>query len=89
MCCYNSLLSKKTFSALVNLINNKEDLIILDPFLDDNKSWFKENSSKGIKIPIGYAPDSNVDFIIGHNTTNYNALIGGGVGSGKSVLLHN
>lgn len=86
---YYSLLSKKTFSSLVNLINNKEDLIILDPFLDDNKSWFKENSSKGIKIPIGYAPDSNVDFIIGHNTTNYNALIGGGVGSGKSVLLHN
>ena len=84
-----SLLSKKTFSSLVNLINKKEDLIILDPFLDDNKSWFKESSLKGIKIPIGYAPDSNVDFIIGHNTTNYNALIGGGVGSGKSVLLHN
>ena len=86
---YYSLLSKKTFSSLVNLINNKEDLIILDPFLEDNKSWFKESSLKGIKIPIGYAPDSNIDFIIGHNTTNYNALIGGGVGSGKSVLLHN
>ena len=84
-----SLLSKKTFSALVNIINNKEDLVKLDPFIDDYKSWFNENSSKGIKVPVGYAADSNIDFIIGHNTTNYNALIGGGVGSGKSVLLHN
>ena len=84
-----SLLSKKTFSALVNIINNKEDLVILDPFIDDDKFWFNENSSKGIKVPLGYAADSNIEFIIGHNTTNYNALIGGGVGSGKSVLLHN
>ena len=84
-----SLLSKKIFSSLVKEVNNKKDLVKLDPFIEDKRSWFQENSSKGIKIPIGYAPDGNVDFIIGHNTTNYNALIGGGVGSGKSVLLHN
>ena len=84
-----SLLPKKIFSALVNNINEKEDLIILDPFIEEESLWFQENTSKGIKVPIGYAPDGNIDLIIGHNTTNYNVLIGGGVGSGKSVLLHN
>ena len=83
------LLSKKLFSSLINQINNKKDLIKLDPFIDEKKTWFKHNSFDGIRVPIGYAPDNDVELIIGHNTTNYNVLIGGGVGSGKSVLLHN
>ena len=38
---------------------------------------------------IGYSSDKKLDLVIGHGTPNYNVLIGGGVGSGKSVLLHN
>ncbi|MDC1375864.1 FtsK/SpoIIIE domain-containing protein, partial [bacterium] len=83
------LLSKKLFSSLVNKINNKKNLIKLDPFINEKETWFKQNSSEGIRAPIGYAPDKNIELIIGHGTTNYNVLIGGGVGSGKSVLLHN
>lgn len=85
----SDLLPKKLFSSLVNYLNNKKDLIELDPFIEKEIFWFKQNSSEGIKVPIGHAASDNIELIIGHDTTNYNVLIGGGVGSGKSVLLHN
>ena len=61
----------------------------MNPFIEKEIFWFKQNSSEGIKVPIGHAASDNIELIIGHDTTNYNVLIGGGVGSGKSVLLHN
>ena len=83
------LLSKKVLTSIVNNINSKDVSINLDPFIETKNQWFKSKSNEGLKVPVGYGSDKKLDLVIGHGTPNYNVLIGGGVGSGKSVLLHN
>lgn len=51
--------------------------------------WFSRKSNKGISIPIGWRGDELINFTLGLGSDNYGALIGGNVGSGKSILLHN
>lgn len=50
-----------------------------------------ESSSKhnGIRVPIGTCAGRQFQFVLGHDSGVYHALIGGTTGSGKSVLLHN
>ena len=85
----SNLLSKKVLASMVNNINNKDVSINLDPFIETENQWFKSKSNEGLRVPIGYSSDKKLDLVIGHGAPNYNVLIGGGVGSGKSVLLHN
>jgi hypothetical protein len=51
----------------------------------------KENSdiNEGIKIPIGVHRNKTFYFRLGHDTSNYHAIIGGHSGKGKTVLLDN
>ncbi len=85
----SSLLPKKLLSSIINNINTKDTSVSLEPFIEPKKDWFNSKSNEGLKVPIGYSSDKKLDLVIGHGTPNYNVLIGGGVGSGKSVLLHN
>ena len=51
--------------------------------------WWTSNSSKGICVPIGRQRGAEIqEFALGGDRVVYNALVGGGVGTGKTVLLH-
>ncbi len=47
------------------------------------------DSKDGVRIPIGKLSGQTFYFTFGHETTNYNAIIGGQSGKGKTVLLNN
>ena len=46
----NIVYFQKKHFALVNIINNKEDLVKLDPFIDDYKSGLMKIHQKGSKF---------------------------------------
>lgn len=50
--------------------------------------WWSKESSRGVRIPIGKSGSEVQEFILGEDKIVHNALIGGSVGTGKSVLLH-
>ena len=82
-------LNKKTKAALIKQIASRASEVLQPSFIEPSSSWHTQNSSDGLVVPVGYAGSSTFEFKIHQGTTNYNVLIGGGVGSGKSVLLHN
>lgn len=54
------------------------------------KPAFDRTSSEGVSVALGLTPAGNpISLDLSTTSGNYNALVGGGVGSGKSVLLHN
>lgn len=71
----------------------KQTLISFDNYLEDlikNGGYWKGDTRKGIKIPIGKRPvDETVYFEFGNDTSDYFAMVGGRPGYGKTVLLHN
>lgn len=75
-----------------NLVNNeinKSDIIELDLESSNTEMWRKD-ASKGIEVPIGLNQSGEIlNFILGHDSNVEHALIGGGTGSGKTILLHN
>ena len=75
--------------AFIESLAARIQLADVSPFIDQEDKWHTESSADGLVVPIGRANDKKFSLTIGHGTTNYNVLIGGGVGSGKSVLLHN
>ena len=55
----------------------------------DNELWTK-SAANGIVVPIGKTEDDRtINFQLGGGSDVYHALIGGAIGKGKSVLLHN
>ena len=72
----------------LNKMAEETNTITLDVIQDYDDAW-KNDSSLGVKIPIGITQSNEtIDFIFGFNSDVYHALIGGSTGSGKSVLLH-
>ena len=55
--------------------------------LEENRIW-TEDASRGVSIPIGKQGIEEVFFTLG-NDDKIHALVGGGTGSGKTILLHN
>jgi hypothetical protein len=52
-------------------------------------AWWTGNTSNGICVPIGRQRGAGIqEFVLGEDRVVYNALVGGAVGSGKTVLLH-
>jgi len=51
------------------------------------KTW-KGSTIYGIDVPIGKSRGNQVNLRLGNPETVYNALIGGAVGTGKTILLH-
>ena len=52
-------------------------------------AWWTGNSSEGICVPIGRRSGAEIqEFALGGDRVVYNALVGGAVGTGKTVLLH-
>lgn len=85
---YVPLDARKRVEYIGSLINRVET-VESRSFIQTEEEWFKESSIDGLTVPIGRSNGKKFDLLIGNGTTNYNILIGGGVGSGKSVLLHN
>lgn len=54
----------------------------------DGDDFWKSSTSDGINVPIGKSGSSLVNFILGKPEIVYNALVGGAVGTGKTILLH-
>lgn len=53
------------------------------------KDWWTGNSGMGIRVPIGLQSGAKIqEFVLGEDRTVFNALVGGAVGSGKTVLLN-
>ena len=93
----NHLLSdEKTLKIVINKLRKgikeaDKTTILLDDehmgvFPKEN-DWFKENSQRGLEIPIGIHGANNVQHL-SFGTKAYHALIIGQIGSGKSSLLH-
>ena len=55
----------------------------------DESSIWKSSTHKGITVPVGRTAGQIVNFTLGNEAVVHNALIGGAVGTGKTVLLHN
>lgn len=55
---------------------------------DEEMIW-KGSGHRGITVPIGRTSGHVVNFTLGNEAVVHNALIGGAVGTGKTVLLHN
>jgi hypothetical protein len=53
------------------------------------EQWWTSDASNGLEIPVGRAGAKTVQFILGGESIVHNALIGGAVGTGKTVILHN
>lgn len=51
--------------------------------------FWTQDSGRGISVPIGRSPRVPQHFTLGNGTIVHNALVGGAVGTGKTVLLHN
>lgn len=56
--------------------------------IDEPLVW-KSSTHKGLTVPVGRTAGKIVNFTFGDEAGVCNALIGGSVGSGKTVLLHN
>lgn len=56
--------------------------------LPDAVTRWKGDASLGITVPLGRRGTDLVEFTLGSGGLTYNALIGGAVGTGKTVLLH-
>lgn len=74
-----------TFQAFAAAINSAKDSIKID-----EKDIWSKNSSKGLRVPVGVDSNGRVfELVLGEEGMVHNVLIGGGVGSGKTILLHN
>lgn len=52
-------------------------------------AWWTGNSSEGICVPIGRQRGAEIqEFALGGDRVVHNAMVGGAVGTGKTVLLH-
>lgn len=80
-----------------NGMKQKEVVYTLDPWIEDLKKrnlvW-SGDTSDGIKVPIGFiTPTKTFDFYLANDRdskcNDYFALVAGGMGSGKTVFLHN
>ncbi len=49
---------------------------------------WRQSTSDGISVPLGRAGSREVELRLGGGGLTFNALIGGAVGTGKTVLLH-
>ena len=55
----------------------------------EEDAWWTGNTSEGICVPIGRQRGAEVqEFALGGDRVVHNALVGGAVGTGKTVLLH-
>lgn len=81
----------------INGIQPKEVSYSLDGWIEDLKKrslvW-SGDTSDGIKVPIGFVtPTQTFDFYLANDRdsacNDYFALVAGGMGSGKTVFLHN
>ena len=54
----------------------------------EKNRWWKCYSQRGLCIPIGKAAAITQELVFGEGRMTHNALVGGKVGSGKSILLH-
>lgn len=73
--------------------NVKQQIVSLDAYNEElikTDRYWKGNTAKGFRVPIGFtSPVEKVFFEFGGNTVDYFAIIGGRPGYGKTVLLHN
>jgi hypothetical protein len=85
-----SYLSAAAKLCFKHLSKKKQERVFLP--LPNNDTWsstvWKENAAKGIGGPIGKAKGELVNFQLGEPAVVFNALVGGAVGTGKSVLLN-
>lgn len=88
----------ENINYLINFLNEiaknvKPTIISLDNYFDTlikKRQYWKENSTNGLKIPIGFINPREKHYLeFGNKTADYFALIGGLPGQGKTVLLHN
>jgi len=80
----------KLFLEQINQVYLKTSTIKgeIDSFWDNDKFW-KESSSDGISVPIGWDSNENIiNFEIGFEYSEHHTLIGGRSGSGKSNLVN-
>lgn len=78
-------------SAVVDFINNQArsgQNKKVRVSVDESSIW-KSSTHKGISVPVGRTTSQIVNFTLGNEAVVHNALIGGAVGTGKTVLLHN
>lgn len=55
----------------------------------EDGAWWTGNTSEGICVPIGRRSGAEIqEFALGGDRVVHNALVGGAVGTGKTVLLH-
>lgn len=55
----------------------------------EDDAWWTGNTSEGLCVPIGRQRGAEVqEFALGGDRVVHNALVGGAVGTGKTVLLH-
>lgn len=81
---------------LLDLINKKKEKKRVVSFehhysklIKEDDLW-KENSTDGLNIPIGYINPQKIQYLeFGRSTQDFFGLIGGLPGTGKTVLLHN
>lgn len=50
--------------------------------------WWTGDTRSGLRVPIGKAGPDIQEFVLGEDRMVHNSLVGGAVGSGKTVLLH-
>ncbi|WP_299826000.1 FtsK/SpoIIIE domain-containing protein [uncultured Pontibacter sp.] len=90
----NYTVSYNTLPQIQHLINNINEEVnkVVTLKVDLNKrlgDYWQEDSSYGVKIPVGQTGMNVQHFELGGESNVHHALIGGATGFGKSVLLHN
>lgn len=81
---------QRLFEEITETLDQSENITldIMSEMNEDN--FWKEDASKGIRMPIGMQNASTMQYFhIGDGPNVHHVLIGGSTGSGKSVLLHN
>lgn len=84
------LVSKLAARCLNHLQKRAPEPVHFD--LPNQENWesirWKESAAAGIDLPIGKSLGNQINLKLGFSGSIHNALIGGAVGSGKTVLLH-
>lgn len=83
---YNDKFTLKLDRADIN--PEKLNLTIKEIF-NQSKQDINFEPTEGLRIPIGKVAGQTHYFTIGHETDNYNGIIGGQPGKGKTILLNN
>ena len=61
--------------------------VVQNPYPDPSRQW-SELSTHGLKVPVGRKGEDIVHVELGGGSVGFNGLVGGSVGTGKTVLLH-